>query len=1434
MTVQTLSRRNFMLHLQERPAYDGLVLIKEPAHQQLTRAQISQLHNEHLITRQLADVPGVRPVYGLEGSESHPALLLKYIEGQSLAEIIAEQSLDLPRKLRLAMEVAEVLGRVHDSGVMHRDVNSSNIMISADSQADEPDGVSVIDFGVATTVRQEEFSSPVAADFAAGTLAYISPEQTGRMNRAMDYRSDLYSLGVTFYELFTGQLPFQADDTVGMIHAHMAVELVPPRERNTELPETLSDIILKLMAKNAEDRYQSALGLGADLEECLDQLQGAGAVESFELGQNDFTGRLQIPQKLYGRQPEIAQLTAAYDRVAQGNTELLFIAGYSGVGKTALVHEIRRDVLIKRGIFIEGKFDQLRQIQPYSAWAQAFTQLVNKLLAESETNLAGWRETVLDAVGENGQILIEIIPVLERLIGPQPPVPQLRGMENQNRLSYTFNRFISIVATKEHPLVVFLDDLQWIDPGSLNLIESLIAVQSVSSLLVIGAYRDNEVGPDHPLLASQDRMSGEEERITIIALTDLASVDVDHLLADTLQTTAADYRELSQVLVEKTGGNPFFFRQQLYALESEELLFFDRQRRRWTWEADLHQSLQAGGNVVDLMISKIQTLPAKTQQTLSMAAYIGNRFDTSTLNTITSQDSTDILTALSPALQEGLINISNGYFSFVHDRIQEAGYSLVPQSDLTQTHLEIGRLLLAETATEDLEEEIFSIVGHLNAGGALIDNGPEKTELASLNLIAGRKAKAAAAFSDGKRYIEIGLDLLGPDSWQEQYELTLSLQNENGELAALTGQYDQIAPIADLIHTNAKNILDQVRIYMTIIESETAQYNLPKALEIGLDVLRDLDVEFPVQPAPEDYQRLNDQLVNLYTSGPLGSVTELPEMTDERALATSFMLASEMSTCFIVNPQLFPVITYLGAIFTFEFGLNPWSPFFCGVVALLTFGSIDEHIPADEAYEMIQFGRRMQEAASEMLEQPITARGRTKGLQALTHISPWTEPIEKGIKLAKATYRSGFETGDVLYGSYGAVHFSMQSFAAGTNLDTYQSLLSEYTNSLYSIGQKTTPQWLSIYLQATQNFKEIFPEPDKLSGTYFNEDEWLSGALAANDELGLHIRSVNKLVLAYHFDIDEKLDAYTGDIKDLLKGGLALGSVPVLYFYYALAKLRIFWRGNTKNPAESMNLANNGLHLMEVWSLSVPSTFQHKYNLIAAEMARVKGDVAEAISHYERAIQGARKGGFTHEEALANELYSRFWADHDNDRFAGPLMREAHSLYRKWGALAKAEHLANRYPNWLVTKRNTIDQSSVETTSGEISSNLDILTVLKASQAIATEIELDRLLALLMTSAIENSGAQSGCLLLPEAGWWMIAAQADLDGSKSLIEQPISMTESTLLSRPIVNYVIRTQQTILLDDASQIGDFVEDPHIQRQEVKSLLCTSEVTALYAVD
>ncbi len=1420
----SIHRRNFLLHLQERAGYDGPVLLKAPAHEALSSSLIDQLHNEYAITTQLANVCSVRSAYAMEGTESQPVLLLEYIPGRSLAELICSYSLDMAQKLNLAVKIASSLSCIHEQQVMHKDLNSDNILVASNDKPGSQDGVYIIDFGLASNLLQENPSHLKLEETLVGSLAYISPEQTGRMNRRVDYRTDLYSLGVVLYELFTGQLPFESGDALEMIHAHIARQPQPPHQVDTSIPIPVSEAILKLLAKNAEDRYQTANGLKSDLKHCIDQWQSQDQIEPFALGGDDFTGRLNIPQKLYGRQTEIEQLQNILDRAVAEQPQLLLVAGYSGVGKTSLVREIQKDVINKQGIFIEGKFDQLQRTQPYYAWAHAFTQLVDNMLAESETSIAVWRETILEALGNNGQIIIDLIPNLERIIGPQPKVPLLGGVENQNRFNFIFNRFISSLATPKQPLVVFLDDLQWVDPASLNLIEAILAVQETSCIMVIGAYRSNEVDPAHPLAVSQKEMQTESERVTVITLGDLPSGDTNHLLADSLQLSVPDCQDLDKILVEKSGGNPFFYRQLLYTLEADKLLKFDHEHRRWQWDDTLGKSVQARGSVIDLMIEKIRTLPDETQYALSLAACIGSLFDIGTLNIITEQEQADVLSDLNPAIQEGLIIHSDGHFSFAHDRIQEVGYNLIPPSDLPQTHLAIGRTLLANTADEDLDEEIFAIVGHLNAGWEFIDRDSEKIELAMLNLKAGQKAKAAAAYSDAKKFIEIGIEHLSPDSWQDLYELTLSLHNENGELAYLTGRFDQLAPTVDLIQSNARSIYDQMRIYMTQIEAETAQYHVVEALDIGLEILRDLGFEIPTQPNAEDIQRLNDKFSGLLTSNPLEQIACLPQMSDERALAASSLFASIMSTSYIINPPLFPIISYNGAILTLEYGLDVWAPFFFGGVTLTNFASVDRETPVDEELKLIRFYKQLVDVIRELINNPLTARSRSKGLMMLAFTMPWIEPIEQSIEIAKTTFSSGYETGDWLYASYGNIFFSVLGFDAGMNLDTYESQLSAYIKNVQRMGYITPAQYSSVFLQTALNFKNISPEPQNLIGTFFNEDEWLPGAIKTNDMNGRHYLYIGKLILAYHFDVEEKLEEYAGKAEDFLTSGQGMYSTTLNYLYLALAWLRLIGRSSSIKDPVIMNLINRSLRWMSIWSKTAPSTFKHKYDLIAAEKARMSEDLDGALDHYEQAIAGARENGFTHEEALANELYARFWLDKGNERFASLFMREAHSLYSKWGALAKAEHITRRYPNLMIGRSIVVDEPLPQTISEQTMVDVDLLSVLKASQDIASEIELDNLLTNLMTNVIENSGAQHGYLILEQDGQWKIVAQADVDGVESQVTESISITDTDLLAESIVHYVAHTQETVVLGDAAQSDKFSHDPYIQRHQAKSILCT----------
>ena len=1322
--------------------------------------------------------------------------------------MMSASPLPLPQFLSFGVALCDALNELHKKDQIHTDIRPQNI--HWDSENSKVELAHALEGGNTSLLIDTR-------------LPYMSPEQTGRMNRRVEYHTDFYSLGVVFYELLTGEPPFLSEDSLEMIHNHIAKKPAPVHERNAEIPEQVSAIVMRLLEKNAEDRYQSAYGLRHDLERCAEQLVKNGSIDRFELGESDFTSIFRIPQKLYGRDKEVKDLLKAFERVSNGSAEVLLVAGYSGVGKTALVREVQKPITAKRGYFIEGKFDQFQRNIPYFAWGQAFGELVNQLLMESEFQLKKWKSQILEAVGLNGKLISDVIPHLELVIGPQPDVPELDGQATQNRFNYVFQRFIKVIARKEHPLVIFLDDLQWIDIASLDFLKSLLTDPGLAHLLVIGAYRDNEVDAVHPLMMVVAELQETNTNLELMTLAPLSENDVNALCSETLRCPQSESRSLAQLIHAKTDGNAFFTHQMLHSLQDEKLLTFDPSSDQWQWDLETLKNLDLSDNVIDLMILKVRNLPEVTQEMLEFAACIGSQFDVATLTMLARKPAETVNSVLEVSLKENILLSVEGLYKFAHDRIQQAVYSLIRPDSLSNLHRRIGFSLLENTSADEIDDNIFNIVSHLNQALDLIDKDEDRLLISKLNLKAGQKAKSAGAFAYAKKYIEVGLDLLREDSWQQHYDLTLSLHNENGHLAALTGQFEQIETCAELIRANAKNILDQNRIDMIRIEAETLQYNLPRALQIGLESLKTLGTEIPMQPTREDYQSLKDRLVKLLAKRPEKNWAELPNMTDKKALAISALLASEMSTSYISYPPIYEIVAYQNAILTLEFGVSPWSPFAFTGVASVDISLADHEAPFDVAKEHIEFSREMQQIARDLMERPVTAPGRTKTLMLLSFVSVWIDPIEKGIVLTRDTYHSGYQTGDMLYGAYGTYLYAIESFGAGMHLPTLQSQLSDYVGLFTRMGQVIVPKWLPLFTQTAQNFMVSTPEPHKLQGAYFDEDIWLPEALALNDVCGGHAFRFLKLVLAYHFDVDHMLGGYIQEVEKVTMGARAMYSVAIFYLYAALSKLRLAGDRGTKHHQETINLVESHLQLMKVWSEFVPTTFQHKCDLIAAEMARVIGDLEGALSHFELAISGARENGFIHEEALANELYGRFWIERDNTRFAGPLLEEAHDLYRKWGAEAKAEHLAKRYPEWMAKKHgSTTDEAA--TPVDRLADNLDIRTILKASQKMAGEIELESLLANMMEIVIENAGAEKGFLLVEEEGQWMISASGDFERNEALAEEPQDVSTNEVVSQGIVNYVIRTQESVVLADAANESDFTNDRTIQHRQSKSVLCT----------
>jgi len=924
-----------------------------------TFSELVQFRNQYTIAKNL-DLAGIVQPLSLENYRNGFALIMEDQGYISLKDYTTSQPLSLVEFLNIAIQISQTLEGLYQNRVIHKDIKPQNILINPETKQ-----VRLIDFSISSLLPREnqEIQNPNVLE---GTLAYMSPEQTGRMNRGIDYRTDFYSLGVTFYELLSGQLPFQSIDPMELVHCHLARIPTPLIQVNPSIPPMINHIIMKLMAKTAEERYQSAFGIKHDLEMCLRQIEDVGNILPFPLGQRDISDRFFIPEKLYGRETEVTTLLAAFDRVSQGNTEMMLVAGFSGIGKTAVVNEVHKPIVRQRGYFISGKFDQFKRNIPFYSLVQAFQKLMGQLLTESAVSLQEWKAKILSVLGENAQVIIDVIPELERLIGQQPTVTELEGGAAQNRFNLLFGNFLRIFATKEHPLVIFLDDLQWADLASLKLIQLLMTDTDTHYLLLIGAYRDNEVSPAHPLRLTLEEIHKNNDnrdtcpRVKQIVLEPLDRDNLNRLIADTLSCPLERALALTELVFNKTKGNPFFTNQLLKSLYQDGLISFNFSEGHWQCDIAKVRALSVSSDVVEFMASQLQKLPENTQNVLKLAACIGNSFDLSTLAIVHEKSQAETADDLWRALQEGFVlPISEIYkffhsesfestsyahatqpimgnreelsplpithyplsiYKFLHDRVQQASYFLIPEADKQSTHLKIGRLLLSNTTPKKREENIFDIVNQLNMGVELIHHQTELDELAELNLVAGRKAKASTAYAAAFRYLTVGMELLAADSWESQYHLTLALYVEAAEAAYLSTDFQQMEQLVELVLQQAKTLLDRVKVYEVKMLAYVAQNKLMETVKTGLQVLKLLGITLPENPT-----KLNVLLGLFRTKCALWGkqiedLTYLPEMTDPNKLAAMRILSTASTSAYFAVPILLPLIVFKQVNLSLKYG----------------------------------------------------------------------------------------------------------------------------------------------------------------------------------------------------------------------------------------------------------------------------------------------------------------------------------------------------------------------------------------------------------------------------------------------------------------------------------------------------------------------------------
>ncbi|MCC3500612.1 MAG: AAA family ATPase [Microcoleus sp. PH2017_15_JOR_U_A] len=1420
-----------------------------------TLEQITRLKNEYKITQHL-HADSIVTYYSLETYQNRLALISEDFGGNSLGQIISKK-LDLTAFLNIGIQLASALNSLHQNGIIHKDIKPSNIIINLETGI-----VKITDFSIASRLSKET-PQINSANLVEGTVAYMSPEQTGRMNRTLDYRSDFYSLGVTFYEMLTGKLPFKSNDILELVHCHIAKHPAPPSEyrRNLEnsdlVPQVVSDIVMKLLGKNAEDRYQTAEGIKADLENCLNSWQTTGEVAYFVPGQLDRSGQLSIPQKLYGRELEVDSLLAAFERVGTrqcrvptgdrdllpGRSEIVLVSGYSGIGKTAIVNEVHKPIVRQRGYFINGKFDQFKRNIPYAALIQAFGSLIGQLLTESSENLQAWREKLAAALGTNGAVIVDVIPEIELIIGKQPEVPQLGAAESQNRFNRVFQEFIGVFTRAEHPLVIFLDDLQWADSASLNLMQLLLGNSESKYLLLIGAYRDNEVNPTHPLVQAIEQIAKTGTPVNNIVLQPLDFGNVCELIADTI--TANDkVRLLAELIFHKTGGNPFFITQLLQALYQENLLYFELSSGSWQW--DLAQ-IQAIGitdkSVVELVASRIEKLPETTQRVLKLAACIGDTFTLDVLSIVNEQSQAQAASELWAALQTGLVlPLSNAYkiplvggwgldnlrsiipasqskiaYKFLHDRVQQAAYSLIPDAQKQATHLKIGQLLLKNTPVAEIDDNVFDIVNQLNVGVEFLTEKTEKDELAKLNLIAGKKAKASNAYEAAVRYLNVGLELINSSqspvsmqsSWDTDYDLTLNLHVEAAEAEYLNTNFGRSQELADLVLQQAVSVLDKIKVYEIQIQSYMSQNQFSQAVDYGLKAVEILGLSLSEIP-PENLAGIKLPQIE--------ELEKVPVMTDDYQLAAMRILSVLLSPAFGAKPELLPQIIFTMVDFGMESGYSA-----LGAIAYTWYGLLLSAVLGE-----LNAGYHSGQLGLKLLDKFNAKQLKSKIYNMFnTFVRHWKEHARETIVSLMEGIQSGLETGDLEFGSYCAMNYCNHLFLIGEPLENVAQKQGQYINLTLNLKQDFPSVFIRTWSQMVLNLMGRSTNKSQLIGDEFNEIETLPNLKVNWSFFNFYFA---KTLLHYLFKEYDMAVANASLAVEYAGGMVGYMMVGTNNFYYSLALLAVYPTADSAAQEKYLMQVAANQEQMQTWAHHAPMNYQHKYDLVEAEKARVFGKNWEAADYYDKAIQGAKEQGYIQEEALANELAAEFYFSRNKDKIAQVYLTESYYGYIHWGAIAKVKDLEARYPQLVAqtlnreTKtRDLTVTATTTTTSSDFSKSLDIGTFIKASQAITSEIVLDKLLASLIEILLENAAAQKAVLMLYKDDSLLIQAACTSEQNQAVVLQSLPVEISQDLPVSIVNYVARTQKDLVLNNAASDGLFTTDPYIVSSQPKSILC-----------
>jgi PAS domain S-box-containing protein len=1365
---------------------------------------LRRLEHEYSLAGELDPAWAAKPLT-LAHHRGRTILVLRDPGGEPLDLVLERDQggrLDLTQVLKITVSIASALGQVHRRGLIHKDVKPANVLVN------DAGNVWLTGFGIASQLPRES-QAPAPPEIIAGTLAYMAPEQTGRMNRSIDTRSDLYSLGVTLYQMLTGHLPFTASDPLQWVHFHIAHQPTPPGDR-AAIPESLSAITMKLLAKNAEERYQTATGLEADLRQCLTEWETQRHIVPFALGAQDAPDRLLIPEKLYGREGEIDVLLAAFDRVVTyGTPELVLVSGYSGIGKSSLVNELHKVLLPPRGFFASGKFDQYNRDIPYATLAQAFQSLIRQILVKSEAEVGKWRASIQEAVGPNGQLLVNLIPEVEIIIGKQLAVPELPPQDARNRFQLVFWRFLGVFAKPDHPLALFLDDLQWLDGATLDLLEHLATHPEVRYLLLVGAYRDNEVSSSHPLMRTLRAMREAGAKAQEIVLAPLGLDDVSGLVADAMHCEPERARLLAQLVQEKTEGNPFFAIQFLTALAEEGLLGFDPVARVWQWDINRIRPKSYTDNVVDLLSGKLRRLSAPAQEALKHLACLGNAAEVASLAMVHGETEEAIHAALWEAIRAGLVFHQGSTYKFLHDRIQEAAYSLIPDEHRANMHLRIGRVLMASMPSDQLAEHFFDVANQFNRGAALVIDHDEKVHVATINLRAGRKAKASTAFASAREYFSAGMALLDETDWINQYKVTFSLWLECAQCELLVGNFEKSEQlIVELLRCGSSK-LDQAAVYHLKIQLHAVKGEYPQAVETALACLRLFGIDLPAHPTWEQVRAEYETVRQTLDGRPIESLIDLPLMTDPELKAAVQVFLDLTPAAYLTDFHLSCLQICRAVKLSMQYGISGASAHAYGYLGTIVGPVFHQY---GDAYRLAKLG-------CGLVEKHNFIAHRANVYYAMGRVAFWTQPITTAIDFMRATSRSVIETGDLTLAC-----FSMLQIVTGLLLrnDPLDAVGRESEMAMDLARQAKYGDAVDIVRNQRRFIAAMQGRTASLS-TFGDEqfDEITFESQLPGDQRPMTICWYWILKLKARYLSGDYADALAaaGKVKLLLSAVAAQIQVLDYFYYAALAVAACFENVPADEQAGWRELLVAHREQLREWAENYPPTFGDKHDLVSAEIARLEGRVPDAMQLYDQAIQSARENGFVQNEGLAHEVAARFYAVRGFEAIAQMYLRNARNCYDRWGALGKVKQLDERYPHL----REERVPASVSSTIGTPVRQLDVETVVKASQTLSSEIVLGELIEKLMRIAVEHAGAERGLLILQCGDESRIEAEATTGNGR--VEVTIRQTVIMPLDLPqsALHYVIRTRERVLIDDAAVRNLYSEDDYVRQKHPRSVLC-----------